>query len=134
MINQYYLKDKSQDSINSKEKNSSKGGAIENSQQSGDQSKSSLVETEEELHNQKVSRIIVLKLKENEQWKTHISNFIEPLVELEKGKLCREEEKLNDSDNNIFDDDFMRSDFGVHDSSSTPSEEKEQKDDHKKFV
>lgn len=141
MINNFYQKDKSQDSINSKEKskekNNSKSAGNENSQQSGDQSKSSLVETEEELHNQKVSKIIVAKLKDNEQWRSHITNFIEPLLELEKGKLCKEEEKLNDSDNNIFDDDFMRSDFAVHDSTTGQNEEDEQKKeelDHKKFV
>ena len=35
---------------------------------------------------------------------------------MEKGKLCKDQEKDkssdNSSDNNIFDDDFMRGDFG----------------------
>lgn len=118
LINDFYQRDKSQDSINSKEKNNSKSAGNENSQQSGDQSKSSIVETDEEIHNQKVSKIIVAKLKDNEQWRSHITNYIEPLLELEKGKLCKDEEKQNDSANNIFDDDFMRSDFAVHDSTT----------------
>ena len=46
---------------------------------------------------------------------------------MEKGKLCQDESKdksgLDNSDNNIFDDDFMRSDFGMGNMSSDPSEE-----------
>lgn len=38
-------------------------------------------------------------------------------MDLEKGKLCQDDERDrssdNNSDNNIFDDDFMRSDFGL---------------------
>ena len=50
-----------------KDKSGSKSG-IETSQQSGDQSKSSLVETEEELLAIKVSKVVVFNLKENDEW------------------------------------------------------------------
>lgn len=98
-----------------------KSGGPENSQQSGDQSKSSLVETEEEIHAQKVSKIVVAKLKDNEEWRAYATNCIEPILELEKGKLGHESEKKSekdDSNGNIFDDDFIRSDFGVENNSS----------------
>ena len=62
-------------------------GKGEHSQQSGDKS-SSVLETEEELHTQKVSKVIAMYLRENEDWKTYIKECVEPIIELEKGKLC----------------------------------------------
>ena len=60
---------------------------------------------------------MVLNLNENQEWLSYVRSSIEPILELEKGKLCQEEERDkssdNNSDNNIFDDDFMRSDFGL---------------------
>jgi hypothetical protein len=120
----------------------SKSGGPENSQQSGDQSKSSLVETEEELHAQKVCRIIVAKLKDNEEWRTYATNCIEPILELEKGKLGQESDKKSDkddSDGNIFDDDFIRSDFGAESNPNYQDQEptklsQEEEEDHHKFV
>jgi hypothetical protein len=57
--------------------------------------------------------VVSINLKENTEWLSFINNQIEPIGRLLKGKLC---EDLNNStsgfmnsDNNIFDDDFMRS-------------------------
>jgi len=61
--------------------------------------------------------VVVLNLNENQEWLSYVRSSIEPILELEKGKLCKDEERErssdNNSDNNIFDDDFMRSDFGL---------------------
>jgi len=66
-------------------------------------------------------------LKENKDWISYVESTIQPLIDLEKGKLCQDESRdksgLDNSDNNIFDDDFMRSDFGMGNMSSDPSEE-----------
>ena len=60
---------------------------------------------------------MVLNLNENQEWLSYVRSSIEPILDLEKGKLCQDDERDrssdNNSDNNIFDDDFMRSDFGL---------------------
>ena len=61
--------------------------------------------------------MVVLNLNENQEWLSYVRSSIEPILEMEKGKLCKDEEREkssdNNSDNNFFDDDFMRSDFGL---------------------
>jgi len=88
--------------------------------QSGEQSKSSeiIIETDEALQEQRVCKCVVTTLGKNTEWNNFCTKKIEPLVELEKGKLGQDEENNNTgseegSDSNIFDDDFMRSDFNV---------------------
>jgi hypothetical protein len=46
------------------------------------------VETDEEMHRQKVCKVINSCLKDNEDWKNFVKNQLEPCLELEKGKLC----------------------------------------------
>jgi rubrerythrin len=87
----------------------------DDSKQSGDQSKSDLInetENDEEMHIQKVCRVITIVLKDNNDWKRFVTNVLDPILELEKGKLCQQEERDQNSnssnfDNNIFDDDFI---------------------------
>lgn len=55
-------------------------------------------------------------MRDNEEWKTYCQTIIEPIIELEKGKLLQGDDTnnsgSNDSSNgNIFDDNFMRADF-----------------------
>jgi hypothetical protein len=97
---------------------------VDNSQQSGNESKSSeiLIETEEELHTQKICKVLTDNLSNNAEWQTYIKNHLDPILELEKGKLCQDDER-EDSTNNIFDDDFIRSDFGVGTSNENSEEE-----------
>ena len=65
--------------------------AKEKAQQSGEQSKSSgIVETEEELHTQKVCQLFQQRLKDNTDWVHFVSEQIEPLCEMEKGQLCKD--------------------------------------------
>ena len=62
------------------------------------------------------------KLKDNEEWRSYVSTCLEPITDLEKGKLGQDLDKKSDrepSNGNIFDDDFIRSDFGI-DTSSGP--------------
>lgn len=72
-----------------------------------------MLETEEEIQTQRVAKVLAQNLRENDKWKQYINDNINPLNELEKGKLCQDQEtsKSNDTDDNIFDDDFIRSDF-----------------------
>jgi hypothetical protein len=108
----------------------------DDSKQSGEQSKSSLInetENEEELLTQKVCRVITIVLKDNQDWKKYVKDVLEPIIELEKGKLCQQEGGDKDSnssgfDNNIFDDEFINKDF------NDPMEgTNEEEDDHHKF-
>ena len=59
--------------------------------------------------------MIVLKLRDNDEWFTYIQTCIEPIIELEKGKLCQNDETGSENDTNshgnLFDEDFMRSDY-----------------------
>ena len=108
----------------------------DDSKQSGEQSKSSLInetDNEDELHVQKVCRVITIVLKENKDWKNFVKDTLDPIIELEKGKLCQQEEKEKDSnssnfDNNIFDDDFING--GLE---NNATDEPEDEDDHHKF-
>ena len=64
----------------------------DDSKQSGEQSKSSLInetDNEDELHVQKVCRIITIVLKDNKDWKSFVKDTLDPIIELEKGKLCQ---------------------------------------------
>jgi len=72
-----------------------------------------MLETEEEIQTQRVAKVLAQNLRENDKWKQYINDNINPINELEKGKLCQDQEtsKSNDTDDNIFDDDFIRSDF-----------------------
>ena len=70
------------------------------------------------MQEQRVCKCVVQTLGKNTEWNTFCTATIQPLVELEKGKLGQDEDKDNTgsdegSDSNIFDDDFMRSDFAV---------------------
>lgn len=85
------------------------------------------------MHVQKVCRVITIVLKDNNDWKSYVKNVLDPIIELEKGKLCQQEErdKKSDSsgfDNNIFDDDFIN---GGAENNAT--DEPEEEDDHHKF-
>jgi|TARA_B110001450_G_C17646550_1_gene491468 hypothetical protein len=118
MINDFYKKDKKEKSIDKLKNFNSNSGIHTSGQQSGDQSKSSLIEielTDEEQQIQRVSKMIVLKLRDNDEWWSYIQTCIEPIIELEKGKLCQNDENSSEqsdkSHGNLFDDDFMRSDF-----------------------
>lgn len=86
-----------------------------------------MLETDDEQQIQKVCQVVQYNLKENKDWISYVESTIQPLIDLEKGKLCQDESKdksgLDNSDNNIFDDDFMRSDFGMGNMSADPSEE-----------
>jgi hypothetical protein len=72
-----------------------------------------MLETEEEIQTQRVAKVLAQNLRENDKWKQYINDNINPINELEKSKLCQDQEtsKSNDTDDNIFDDDFIRSDF-----------------------
>ena len=87
-----------------------------------------MLETDDEQQQiQRVCQVVQFNLKENKDWISYVESTIQPLIDLEKGKLCQDESRdksgLDNSDNNIFDDDFMRSDFGMGNMSSDPSEE-----------
>jgi len=76
-----------------------------------------------------VCKVVVLNLNENQEWLSYVRSSIEPILELEKGKLCQDAEERdkssdNNSDNNIFDDDFMRNDFGLGDGTGSNDIEK----------
>lgn len=134
LIQDYLKKDKTQEGLQKYQ--------AENSQQSGEASSEIILEGEEEIQVQKVCKVLVRNFADNEQWKTLVKGSIEPLIELEKGKLCQEEENSKSdlgSLGNIFDDDFIRSDFAVTGSDVTSKEEskgnqKEEEEDHQKFV
>ena len=87
-------------------------------------------------------KVLVRNFGDHDEWKGFVKNTIEPLVTLEKGKLCQEEENSKSelgSDGNIFDDDFIRSDFAVTGSEVTNKEESkgnenDDEEDHQKFV
>lgn len=108
----------------------------DDSKQSGEQSKSSLInetENDDELHTQRVCRVIVIVLKEHPEWQPFVKNTLEPILELEKGKLCQQSEREKDSnssafDNNIFDDDFING--GIE---NNATDEPDDEDDHHKF-
>jgi hypothetical protein len=90
-------------------------------------------ENDEEMHVQKVCRVITIVLKDNKDWKGYVTNVLDPIIELEKGKLCQQEERDQNSnssnfDNNIFDDDFIN---GGAENNATDDPEDE--DDHHKF-
>jgi hypothetical protein len=58
-------------------------------------------------------------LKEDSEWIGFIERVINPVLDLERGKLGEEEGKdktgLSNSSDNIFDDDFIRGDdFGMN--------------------
>ena len=96
-----------------------------------------MIETDEEIHQQKIAKVLQEKLVTNQQWQDYVKDHLEPLLEMEKGKLCQEEEK-DDSANNIFDDDFIRSDFGVgtqgsNDDGFAFGKDEEDEEDQKKF-
>lgn len=131
LVLEYQRKDKSQINL---EKYLNQA---DDSKQSGEQSKSSLInetENEEELHVQKVCRVITIVLKDNSDWKNYVKDVLDPIIQLEKGKLCQQEEKDKESnssnfDNNLFDDDFINS--GAIENNAT--EEPEEEDEHHKF-
>ena len=68
---------------------------------------------------------MVLKLRDNEEWITYCQACIEPIIELEKGKLCQNDETGSEHESshcNLFDDDFMRSDFAENGDSANQDE------------
>jgi len=72
-----------------------------------------MLETEEEAQSKRVG-LAVGQLDTNQEWKSFVRHRIQPIVELERGKLCPDQDNTNgegDSDGNIFDDDFIRSGF-----------------------
>ena len=85
------------------------------------------------MHVQKVCRVIVIVLRDKKDWVNYVRDTLDPIIELEKGKLCQQEEKEKDSnssnfDNNIFDDDFING--GLE---NNATDEVEDEDDHHKF-
>lgn len=86
-----------------------------NQSQSGEQSKSSeiIIEDDDQLLQQNISKVVSVNLNENSEWQSFVRNQIEPVSRLLKGKLCEEQNNSTsgfmNSDNQIFDDDFMRS-------------------------
>lgn len=90
-------------------------GDLYNQSQSGEQSKSSeiIIENDEEQVNAlKISKIIALNLNENQEWNQYVKIFLDPISKLQKGKLCedlKDGHSGTDSENNIFDHDFMTS-------------------------
>ena len=69
--------------------------------------------------------MIVLKLRDNEEWQTYCQTCIEPIIELEKSKLCQNDSTGSDNDSshcNLFDDDFYRSDFAENGDGTTQQE------------
>ena len=58
-----------------------------------------------------VSRVININLTENEDWQGYFKTHVVPIEEALKGKLGADKETMNESDNNIFDDEF-RNTFG----------------------
>ena len=69
--------------------------------------------------------MIVTKLRDNEEWHRYCQTCIEPIIELEKGKLCQNDETGSEADSshgNLFDDDFMRSDFAENGDSANQEE------------
>jgi hypothetical protein len=56
---------------------------------------------------------VSINLNENSEWQSFVNNQIQPISRLLKGKLCEEQNNSTsgfmNSDNQIFDDDFMRS-------------------------
>lgn len=64
--------------------------------------------------------MVAINLNENAEWISFVRNQIEPIAKLQKGKLCQDHKdgdrsRSDASDNNIFDDDFMRSNFQIDD-------------------
>ena len=58
-----------------------------------------------------VSRVININLTENEDWQAYFKTHVAPIEESLKQKLGADKDTMNESDNNIFDDDF-RNTFG----------------------
>ena len=54
-----------------------------------------------------------MNLNENQEWNKYVKAFLEPISKLQKGKLCEDQLKDgnsgSDSENNIFDNEFMNS-------------------------
>lgn len=86
-----------------------------NQSQSGEQSKSSeiVIEDDDQLLQQNISKVVSINLNENTEWLSFVANQIQPIGRLLKGKLCDDQNNSTsgfiNSDNQIFDDDFMRS-------------------------
>lgn len=73
---------------------------------------------------------------DNEEWQRYVRENLEPINELVRGKLGQEGEVHSESDNNIFDADFMSGITGRKDDDlmrADPDME-ESKEDHKKFM
>jgi hypothetical protein len=65
----------------------------------------------------------VQNLKDHADWQAYYSESIQPLNELEKGKLCQDNDSSKShSEENIFDDDFIRSDFAVDNTAGSQKE------------
>ena len=93
--------------------------------------------------------MIALNLNDNKEWNTYVKSHLEPIQKLQKGKLCEDLTKEGnqsgtDSENNIFDHDFMTSveDINTNDIKDLKFIEIEQSnnfvieeeiEDHKKF-
>lgn len=64
-------------------------------------------------------RVISIELNNNPKWIPFVKDILEPIIELEKGKLCQDDNKDNSGstnfDGNIFDDEFLKNDFGNND-------------------
>ena len=86
----------------------------EDSRQSGDSGID--LEGDEEVQTQRVCRIVVMNLKDNQQWKEYQNNQLDPLLEMERGKLCQDESRnsgKSGGSSNFLDDDILRDDdFG----------------------
>lgn len=88
------------------------------SQQSGDASKSSEIIIEDDPEGDddseerrrvavSVRRVVQQTLTDNDEWQRFYKEHVEPLTDLTKSKLGADQDALNESENNIFDADFM---------------------------
>ena len=83
----------------------------------------------------KVGKVVAQKLRDDENWQKYIKSIILPVVKLEKGKLCfQDDDRSTSSFGNIFGDNEF--DFGnlatggaSLDRENTTEEKKEDNDD-----
>jgi hypothetical protein len=70
-------------------------------------------------------------LKDNNEWKKYVSDVLDPIIELERGKLGEKDSPdSSGSDNNIFDDEFINGGL-ENNATEDPSEED---NEHKSFM
>lgn len=93
-------------------------------------------------------RVISIELNNNPKWMSFVKDTLEPLIELERGKLCEDKNVDNSGstnfDGNIFDDDFLKNPFDNNEvedkddnlfdfNNKAESKEDDEDDNHKFF-